>query len=67
MQNVISSGFKQSGIHPFNPQAINYGIDTKKSGPVQKTSKVMKDCSDTVNSKFEMLNLSHEQVQLFER
>ena len=25
--NIISSGFKRSGIYPFNPNAIDYGID----------------------------------------
>ena len=48
--NVICSGFKRSGIYPFNPQAIDYGVDTKKS-TTQENSKAM--------------DLSHEQVQLF--
>ena len=50
--NVICSGFKQSGIYPFNPQAIDYGVVTKKS-TAQENSKAM--------------DLSHEQVQHFER
>ena len=25
--NIISSGFKRSGIYPFNPNAIDYSID----------------------------------------
>ena len=66
--NVISSGFKRSGIYPFNPQAIDYGVVTKESSDVQ-ISNVMKGSSDTsaVNIENEMLNLSHEQVQLFEK
>ena len=68
--NVISSGFKRSGIYPFNPQAISYGVVTKKSSDttVQETSKSTKHCSgDTVNSDDEILNLSDEQVQFFEK
>ena len=31
LPNVLSAGFKQSGIYPCNPQAIDYGVVTKKS------------------------------------
>ena len=50
--SVICSGFKRSGIYPFNPQAIDYGVVVEKS-TAQENSKAM--------------DLSHEQIQLFER
>ena len=67
--SVISSGFKWNGIYPFNSQPIDYGAATKKSSDVsiQETSKAMKGSGDTVNIDNEMLNLSHEQVQLYEK
>ena len=41
--NVISAGFKQSGIYPCNPQAIDYGVVTKKSDtPGKKIFKAKK-------------------------
>ena len=50
--NVICSGFKQSGIYPFNSQTIDYGVVTKTS---------------TTQENFNAIDLSHEQVQLFEK
>ena len=50
--SIICSGFKRSGMYPFNPQAIDYGVVTKKS-TAQENSKAM--------------DLSHEQIQHFER
>ena len=71
LPNVISAGFKRSGIYPFNPQAIDYGVITKKSSdtPGKEISKAKKGCPvrGTVNGENETLNLSHEQVQLFEK
>ena len=70
LPNVISAGFKRSGIYPFNPQAIDYGVVTKKSSdtPGKEISKAKKGCPvrGTVNGENETLNLSHEKVQLFE-
>ena len=70
--NVISAGFKQSGIYPCNPQAIDYGVVTKKSSDTQarkflKLRKATLYIRGTVNGENETLNLSHEQVQLFEK
>ena len=71
LPNVISAGFKQSGIYPFNPQAIDYGAVTKKSSdtPGKEIFKAKKGCPvrGTVNGVNKTLNLSHEQVQLFEK
>jgi len=62
--NVIISGFKQSGIYPFNPKAISCGIVTEKS-TTQDTSHsaVSQDSRDTND---DILNLSDDQVNLFE-
>ena len=63
--NVITSGFKRSGIYPFNPKAISCGIITEKS-TTQDTSHsaVSQDSRDTTD---DILNLSDDQVKLFER
>ena len=50
--SVICSGFKCSGIYSFNPQAIDYGVVVEKS---------------TAQENFKAMDLSHEQIQLFER
>ena len=60
--NVITSGFRRSGIYPFNPNAISCGIITT----TQNTShSAVSDSRDTNDDN--ILNLSDDQVKLYER
>ena len=55
---VITSGFKRSGIYPFNPKAIDYGVSvdiskkpTSKRDDFKSKSKASKGDDFNIRSK----------------
>ena len=71
--NIISSGFKRSGIYPFNPNAIDYGIagssSEKKSNDKQNTKSISTNVRGVAkNSKMQQrISFSAEQEKLYQR
>ena len=71
--SVISSGFKRSGIYPFNPNAIDYGIDgnssQQKSNDKQSSKSVPANVSSVAkNSEMQQQrSFSAEQEKLYQR
>ena len=38
VSTVINSGFRRSGIYPFNPEALDYGVPTNPASSKQTDS-----------------------------
>ena len=70
--NVISSGFKRSGIYPFNPNSIDHGIDgsssEKKSNDEQGTKSISTNVSSVAeNSEMQQrISFSAKQEKLYD-
>ena len=69
--NIISSGFKRSGIYPFNPNAIDYGVDgsmLEKQSHSETSSIPVNTSSVTKSSEKEPeKSFSADQEKLYQR